>query len=292
MAAQNHGVVTRAGLIARGVPATLIDDRVRTRQLVLLHRGVYALGHAQLTTEGWWAAAVGAHRPPSVLSHASAAALWDLHDAPLRPIHVTVAGRSGARGRRGIRVHRAALGVDEMTSHRRIAVTTVSRTLLDLAASVRGRALEQAVHRAARRRLFDLGEQHAVLARHPRARGASELRRLLDALHGRGTDDFRSPLEVVFAQLCDDHALPRPRINAIILGERVDFSWAGSTLVVETDGFAFHAMPTSFAADRRRDQKLTLAGYTVVRLTYDQVVGDPGGTAKTISALLSQCRVR
>jgi very-short-patch-repair endonuclease len=78
----------------------------------------------------------------------------------------------------------------------------------------------------------------------------------------------------------------------MVLGERVDFTWPGTTLVVETDGFAFHAMPTTFAADRRRDQKLTLAGYTVVRLTYDQVVGDPAATARTVSALLSRCQVR
>lgn len=293
LAAAQHGVVTRAQLLAHDVPATLVDDRVRTRQLVLLHRGVYALGHAQLTAEGWWMAAVGSYRPPAALSHGSAAALWGLSDDGLRrPIHVTVGGRA-ARRRRGVQPHRRAVLVeDEVTVVRGIPVTTVARTILDVAATVRGRALEQVVRRAARRRLFDRRDQVQVLARHPRARGAAELGRLLVALEGRGTADVRSGLEVAFAQLCDDHGLPRPQINAIILGERVDFSWPGTTLVVETDGFEFHAMPTTFAADRRRDQKLTLAGYTVVRLTYDQVVGDPAGAAATVSALLSQCRVR
>jgi hypothetical protein len=292
-AATNHGVVPRATLLGAGVPLTLIDDRVRTRQLVVLHRGVYALGHAQLRPEGWWFAAVAAYGRHGVLSHQSAASLWGLLDAPLRPIHVSLAGRSAARRRRGVRPHRvSALCRDEVTVRDEIPVTTVSRTILDLSAKVRGRRLEQVVRRAARLRLFDLRDQRAVLDRHPRQAGAPELGRLLAAMHGRGTDDLRSRMEIAFAQLCDDYGLPRPVANGVLLGERVDFHWPGTTLVVETDSFEFHAMPTTFANDRRRDQKLTLAGYTVVRLTWDQVTADARATAATVSALLSQRRVR
>jgi hypothetical protein len=292
-AARNHGVVTRAMLLAEGVPLTLIDDRVRTRQLVVLHRGVYALGHARLRPEGWWFAAVAAYGMHAALSHRSAAALWELADAPSFPIHVSLAGRTAARKRRGVRPHRApALCDDEITVRNEIRVTTVARTILDLAADVRGRRLEQVIRRASRRRRFDLTEQRAVLERHPRHRGAPELARLLIALQGRGTDDFRSRMEIAFAQLCDDYAMPRPTLNAVVLGERVDFHWPGTTLVIETDGFEFHSMPTAFVADRRRDQKLMLAGYTVVRLTWDQVAGDAEATAAMVSTLLTQCRVR
>ncbi|HWI72131.1 MAG TPA: type IV toxin-antitoxin system AbiEi family antitoxin domain-containing protein [Baekduia sp.] len=292
-AGRTHGVVSRASLLAAGVPRTLIDDRVRSRRLVVLHRGVYALGHAQLRPEGWWYAAVAAYGDHAALSHGSAAALWDIWDAPLLPVHVSLAGRTAARRRRGVRPRRAPdLVPDELVEVKGIRVTTVARTILDLAAVVRGRRLEQVVRRAARHRAFDLRDQRAVLDRHPRRRGAPELGRLLAALDGRGTDDFRSRMEIAFAQLCDDYGLPRPVVNGLVLGERVDFQWPGTTLLVETDGFEFHAMPTTFGEDRRRDQKLTLAGYTVIRLGYDQVVGDPGATAATVSALLSQCRVR
>jgi hypothetical protein len=292
-AARFHGVVPRATLLAKGVPLTLIDDRVRTRQLVLLHRGVYALGHAQLRSEGWWFAAVAAYGRHAALSHHSAASLWGLLDAPLRPIHVSLAGRTAARRRRGIQPHRpSALCLDEIAVRDEIRVTTVSRTVLDLAATVRGRRLEQVVRRAARLRLFDLRDQHAVLDRHPRRPGAPELGRLLATMSGRGTDDLRSPMEIAFAQLCDDYGLPRPVANGLVLGERVDFHWPGATLVVETDGFEFHAMPTTFANDRRRDQKLTLGGFAVIRLTWDQVTVDARATAATISTLLSQRRVR
>jgi hypothetical protein len=292
-AARNHGVVPRAALLTNGVPLTLIDDRVRTRQLVVLHRGVYAFGHAQLRPEGWWFAAVAAYGCNAALSHHSAASLWGLLDASLLPVHVSLLGRTAARKRRGVRPHRAPeLCLDELAVRNEIRVTTVSRTILDLSAKVRGRRLEQVVRRAARLRLFDLRDQRVVLDRHPRHPGAPELGRLLATMEGRGTDDLRSPMEIAFAQLCDDYGLPRPVANGIVLGERVDFHWPGTTLVVETDSFEFHAMPTTFANDRRRDQKLTLAGYTVVRLTWDQVTADACATAATISALLSQRRVR
>jgi hypothetical protein len=292
-AARFHGVVPRATLLAEGVPLTLIDDRVRTRQLVVLHRGVYALGHARLRPEGWWFAAVAAYGHDAALSHHSAASLWGLLDASLLPVHVSLPGRSSARKRRGVRPHRApALCPEEITVRNEIRVTTVSRTILDLSVKVRGRRLEQVVRRATRLRLFDLRDQHAVLARHPHQPGAPELGRLLATMRGRGTDDFRSSMETVFAQLCDDYGLPRPVVNGLLLGERVDFHWPGTTLVVETDSFEFHAMPTTFADDRRRDQKLALAGYTVIRLTWDQVTADARATAATVSTLLSQRRVR
>ncbi|MCW2983443.1 MAG: hypothetical protein JWR63_1013 [Conexibacter sp.] len=291
LAAERHGVLARRVLREHGIADGTIDDRLRQRRLVSLHRGVYALGHAELRDEGRWLAAVEAYGPSAALSHATAGALWAIHDAPVLPVHVTLAKRSGSARRSGTVPHRVAtMAAGEVVLHRAIRVTSVARTILDLAATVRGRRLEQVVRRASRLRLFDLVEQRAILDRHPRRPGAAELARLLLRLDGRGTDDFRSRMEIAFAQLCDDYTLPRPLINGIVLGERVDFHWPGTTLIIETDGFEFHAMPTTFAEDRRRDQRLALAGYTVVRLTWDQVTGDARATAATVSALLSQCR--
>ncbi len=291
IAARNHGVVSRAAMREAGIPVSIIDERVRMRRLVVLHRGVYALGHAELRAQGWWLAAVEAYGASAALSYGSAGMLWGLLEAPLFDVHVTVAKRSGVGARRRVVVHRVTdLPAAEVTARQGIRVTGVSRTILDLAATVRGRRLEQVVRRASRLRLFDLRDQRAVLARHPRQPGSRELGRLLAALHGRGTDDFRSQMEIAFAQLCDDYGLPRPVVNGLVHGERVDFHWPGTTLVVEIDGFEFHAMPTTFASDRRRDQKLTLAGCTVVRLTWDQVTADARATATTIATLLEQCR--
>jgi predicted transcriptional regulator of viral defense system len=291
LAASHHGVVSRRLLLENGISKDTIDMRLRQRRLVSVHRGVYALGHAQLRPEGRWLAAVEAVGTGAVLSHASAARLWGLDDAALLPTQVTVAKRSGLARRRGLVVHRVSeLPDDEVTARDAIPVTTVARTLLDCAATVRERHLEQLIRRAARLRRFDRREAWSLVERHAQRPGAPSLGRLLVALADRGTADFRSRMEIAFAQLCDDYGLPRPVINGLVLGERVDFRWPGTTLVVETDGFEFHAMPTTFADDRRRDQKLTLAGYRVVRLTWDQVTVEAAVTARMIAALLQQCR--
>ncbi|HEY6759224.1 MAG TPA: DUF559 domain-containing protein [Baekduia sp.] len=88
-------------------------------------------------------------------------------------------------------------------------------------------------------------------------------------------------------QLCDDHDLPRPVTNVTLAGILVDFHWPGTTLVVETDGYAYHSTPTSFERDRDRDQRLTVAGYTVVRFTYKQVTKTPNAVAHRIRRLLT-----
>jgi very-short-patch-repair endonuclease len=292
VAARQHGVAARRQLLDAGVPDHIIDERVRTRRLLVVRRGVYAVGHDQLRREGEWLAAVLALGPGAVLSHRTAAVHWGLEDGPALPIHVLAPNRSGRKRRRGIVAHTGALPPDERAELARIPITSVARTILDAAAGSRTRALEQVVRRASRQRLFDLGEQRTVMERHPRHRGAPVLARLLAELEGKGTAEMRSRMEIAFAELCDDFSVPRPVANRIVEGERVDFSWPGTTLIVETDGFEFHSMPTTFANDRARDQKLTLAGYTVVRLTYRQVTSDRAATVALVGTMLMLQRCR
>jgi hypothetical protein len=288
LAARQYGVVARRQLLDAGVPAHIIDDRVKTQRLLCLHRGVYASGHRELRREGRWLACVLACGPRAVVSHGTAAIHWGLWEGPESPTHITTPRSGGRKQRRGMVAHRADLPADERTERAGIPVTSVARTTLDLAIRVRGRDLEQVVRRSSRRRLFDLVEYRRVVARRPHHPGAPELARLLVALEGRGTDDLRSRMETAFAQLCDDFGLPRPLANRIIEGQRVDFSWPRSTLIVETDSFEFHSMPTTFANDRTRDQKLTLAGYTVLRLTYAQVTADRAATAAVVDTMLQR----
>jgi hypothetical protein len=289
LAARQHGVVARPQLLDLGLSSDLIDLRLRAGRLVSLHRGVYAWGHAQLRPEGRWMAAVLAVGPGAVLSHGHAAANWDLRPGLGGGVHVTLPGRTGRARRRGIRIHRPELfDAADVDVHDGIPTTTVSRTLLDLAVTIRGRQLEQLVRRASQLRRFDLQELRAALERHPRHRGVPEMLRLIARMRGRGTEDLRSELEVHFLQLCDDHGLPHPIVNGHVAGVRVDFHWPSARLVVETDGFEWHATPSTFADDRRRDQRLTLAGYRVVRFTWDEVRGEPARVVRTLVALLSR----
>lgn len=89
------------------------------------------------------------------------------------------------------------------------------------------------------------------------------------------------------AQLCDDHDLPAPLINVVLAGFTVDFFWPGADLVVETDGFTYHSMPTVFESDRNRDQVLMLAGYRVVRFTYNQLTRQRRRSATRLRELLN-----
>src|SRR4051812_5213844 len=137
LAGERHGVVSRRVLRDWGLSAEIIDLRVRQRRLVLLHRGVYALGHAELRREGRWLAAVEAYGPDAALSHRTAAVHWDIDDGPVVPVHVSVVRRSGIARRPGTVIHRVDLRDDEVVVRDGIRTTTVARTLLDVAAQLR-----------------------------------------------------------------------------------------------------------------------------------------------------------
>ncbi len=157
IAGRQYGVVARSQLLALGLSAESIKHRVRAGRLHRLHRGVYAVGHTVLKVEGRWMAATLA--TAGVLSHASAAAAWDLRPLTSGAIHLTVAGDGGRKRRAGLRVHRSrTLGPHDTTTHRGIPITTPARTIIDLASTLSGRPLEQTLDRAEHQRLLDFSE--------------------------------------------------------------------------------------------------------------------------------------
>ena len=169
LAHADHGIVDRAGLHAVGASRTQIGTRIRAGRLIPLHRGVYAVGHSRLTQRGWWLAAVRALGEGAVLSHAHAAALWNLRAPPGGPVHVTT-GPGGRSRRAGLIVHRSrSLRAEHVTLHERIPVTSVARTLSDLAGTVEAAALARAVEAAESLRLLDVPSALAAAAGRPGA---------------------------------------------------------------------------------------------------------------------------
>jgi very-short-patch-repair endonuclease len=290
LAAAQHGPVAHRQLRELGLTNREIGYRLAVGRLHRVFPEVYLVGHKVLPREGRWMAAVLTCGRRAVLSHGDAAAHWDLLPARGRVVHVTTPSRSGRDpDSTRIRLHRVGtLRRWECTLIDGIPTTTVARTLLDLSPSLRPRAIEDVIGRADRLGLFDLVAVRRCLAEHPRQHGAPALRRTLATVTGEGAADVRSALEVRLLQLCDDHALPRPAVNTTVSGVLVDFHWPGTTVVVETDGYAFHSSPTAFERDRERDQHLTLAGYTVVRFTYNQVTQTPEAVAHRIRSLLGR----
>lgn len=286
LAFSQHGVVTFAQLRRAGLGEGAINLRVRNGRLHRLHRGVFALGHARISREGRWLAAVLSLGEGAVLSHVSAAALWGIRHSSSAYVHVTVPSAAGRARRRGIVVHRSlTLVPEDVDAHEAIAVTSVSRTLLDLAGVLAPGRLERAVEQSLASRLFDLRAVDAVLAANPRRPGAATLAEIVARIHDEPSLTRRE-LEALMLDLYAAHGIERPEVNVLIDGIEVDFLWRAHRLVVETDGREWHETPQGFARDRERDERLTVLGYRVVRFTYRRVVDHPDAVAATLRALL------
>ena len=237
-------------------------------------------------------AAVLACGPGAVLSHRSAAALHELRATDRAAIDVTVPGRT-CRKHSGIDLHRSrTLTPEDTTEVDRIPCTTVARTQLDLADVVNRRALERAYDQAEILERFDLRALHDQLARNGGRRALAMVRAILDE-HYSGTTATWSELEERFLALIRSAGAPTPEVNAWVApddGEpaiRVDFIWRARGLIVETDGRRFHNTRRAFETDRRRDQRLTLAGWRVVRVTWGQLTREPEQAAELMIALLA-----
>ena len=94
----------------------------------------------------------------------------------------------------------------------------------------------------------------------------------------------RSELDDRFFALCGEHGIPRPLDNILIEGAEVDFVWRDARLIVEVDGYRYHRSPSAFETDRERDVRLTLAGWTVLRFTWAQVIQRPAWVAAAVRA--------
>ena len=261
IAGRQYGIATLTQLMAAGLSSRAVYRRVGVGRLHRIHRGVYAVGHRALSSEGRWMAAALACGEGAMLSHRSAAELWRLLPATRRWVDVTVPGVGGRTKRRGILVHRSlALTADSNTRHRGIPVTTPARTIAEL----RRVATSDEVRRAAQQAEF-LGLQLDGEA--PRERTRSELERR-------------------FLLLCRRHRLPVPEVNVSVGGYTVDFLWRRRRVIVETDGWQAHRGRTAFEDDRARDVQLRLLGFEVIRFTYRQVTEEPDLVARTLRALL------
>jgi hypothetical protein len=276
LAGRQAGVVSHEQLLGHGLSAEAIKGRREAGRLLPVYRGVYAVGHPAVGSEGRRWAAVLALGVNAVLSHHSAADALGFRTSSSGLIHVTVKGRGGRLHRAGIRVHRPyALPDDEVTTLRGLPITTPARTLLDLAsAGVRGRPLEAALDGAELCGGLDFAELHRLLARYPRRRGTPSLKAQLSRYGG--PVDTRSRLERLVYELCDDRGLPRPLVNTVIEGKVRDFYWPHCRLVVEADSYRWHRSPSALNDDRERDVELTLAGYRVLRFTWEQVTRRQG----------------
>jgi very-short-patch-repair endonuclease len=262
-ARRQHGAVSTGQLHQAGLSDAAVMRRVRSGRLHKLHRGVYAVGHIAPSNQRRWMAAALALGDGAVLSHRSAAALWELLPSTDGPVDISLPSRNGRRRRKGIRIHRPErLPRKETTRRHGIPVTSPARTLADLRSVASDRELRRAVRQADFLGL-PIGPDVEV-------------------------DGTRSELERRFLWLCRRHRLLKPAVNTRIADVTVDFCWMEQKLVVETDGYRSHRGKAAFENDRDRDLKLRAQGFEVVRLSYRQIFDKPSEVIAVLKPLLGR----
>lgn len=281
LAAAQHGRVARRQLLALGLGRRAIQHRVARGRLIPVAHGVYAVGHRLESRPARWMTAVLAAGPGALLSHRAAAAAYGLKGAGR--LEVTVPSR---RRVAGVLVHVAPVAEDERGVVDGVPLTSVARTLLDLAAVLPFDQLRRAVNEAEYRRLTSRTGLPVLMERHPRRPGAVALRAIL-ADRSLGADVDEHELEAGFRSFLAERRLPRPQWHQPLSAYVVDCLWPKARLVVELDGRGAHAMPSRFDADRERDLDLRVAGWTVVRITWRMLHRDADRLERRLRALLA-----
>jgi very-short-patch-repair endonuclease len=285
LAAAQHGVVAVWQVVGLGLNADAIQYRLDMGRLHPVHRGVYAVGYPAQTREALEMAAVLACGEGAVVSHWTAAIRWALLKPRRGPIHATAP--TDHRGHKGIKAHVGRLHSHDKTKRDGIPITSVPRTLLDLAAVADERILKRAVNEAERAGRLNRRAIDQLLERNPRRKGSKALRAVIASV-SPGTRRTRSDLEVAFLEMCRAFGLPRPEPNAKVEGFEVDMYWPQARLIAELDSYEYHRTPAEFERDRRRDAHLKKKRYEVLRVSEGWLEDAPDDVAATVKALLSR----
>lgn len=271
------GLVTRTQAIAYGVPARTVARRVSSGAWRARHPGVYLVAGHRVTDEtrvraAWlWGGARSAVTGP-------AAAYW-LGMRPGAPAEVllTVPTTVQRAHRPGVRLRRRTLDPADRVVHRGIVVTATPLTVLETAAALGGTEGPAFLDRALQR-WVSYDELHAAYCRVAGTPGIAAAVRLLVAAGDRAD----SALERRLLRLLREARLPG-LVRAMPFGPwTVDLAFPAARVAVEVDGWAWHSDPERFLADRRKQNALVAAGWTVLRFTWSDVHDRPGETVARI----------
>lgn len=268
IAGRQFNRISREQLRAAGLSNAAIRRRLANGRLVVVEHAVLAVAPA-LEHDPWgrWMAATLTH-PGSALSRLTAAVASELlsREGPL--ITITRAGSGGPRRHGNVVVHRSTTLDGDVTTLNGIPITTVERTLVDIAGEVSDRALARAVREAVRLERTTLHELGDSLGRFRGRRGIRRLAETLARYSGLPLERARSGAEVRALEVLRDASFPMPRLNVAVAGEEADLSWPESRLIVEIDGGPFHL---DAGEDARKEAIWRAAGWTVRRIPSDHV---------------------
>lgn len=289
-AAHQRGRITRAQLLAIGIPDRAMYRLVASGHLIRRRRAVYAVGHAAPVELAAETEALLACGDGAALSHLTAGRMWQI--LPLRDrgpdrdrlVHVTVPHRHGASPP-GVCVHRSnTLKPTSVGLLHDLPITSPGRTLLDLAEELDDRELDWATDEAMQRELVSPGPLIRYARQNFGRRGAGRLARA--ATRHKPTGVTRSSAEKRFRQLIRDAGLPEPQTNVRLHGYEVDCYWPEYNLAVEVDSYRWHASKPKFEHDSTKGSTLVAAGVVLMRVTWQQMDHTPYAVvARTAQAL-------
>lgn len=285
------GLATARQLRALGLSPSAIGRRCQAGRLHTVHRGIYAVGHRGLGPTGVRLAALWACGPRACFGIRTAAALGGLLADPRGRFDVIVPGRGTLRGPPNVDLHRTRrLPPEQITTAHGLPVTSVARTLVDLAGVVSETTLKRAIHEAEIQRTLDVNEVLAVIAQLQTRPGVGILRNVLNHGDAAPTADA---FVTVFLALCREHGLPQPTVNLhedtglTALGQ-LDLAYRAHRVIIELDGAQTHMTRKQFEEDRRRDSYLAARGWQTLRYTWHRVTRDQRAVAAEIKAVLAQ----
>jgi hypothetical protein len=279
LASSAKGVVARRELLRAGVSADEIHHRLLSGSLIREYPGVYRVGHRAPNVESSYMAAVKACGEGALLGGLAAAHLLGLikGKAPAPEVTTPTERRiKGVRTRRSVAVCRA-----DATKWRGIPVTSVPRTLIDIAPRLSPDRLARACHEAGVLHKTTPHQVERILR--PNAPGAAKLRAVM-----RGdTKVLLSKLERKFLERLKAASFPLPETNKPAGGRRVDCRWPEHNLTVELDSYTYHSSRDAWENDRRREREAYARGDNFRRYTWGDVFEHPSQMMYELGELLA-----
>jgi very-short-patch-repair endonuclease len=286
-AVRKSKVATVADWRAAGITENRLKTLVRSGRVVRVRRGVYATrpaieyaaANARRTHALQVAAIATAIGRDAVASHHSAALMHGLNllNEPANVVTLTrpPAHRTGREPSDGVRFHLAKLPADHVTSRYGLLVTTVARTVVDLARTSPFVDGVVAADSALQAELTTKGELAAVVAACPRWPGIQQARRVIDFSDERADSVLESCARVTFAEA----GLEAPELQVTVHSPdwsfRVDFCWPEHRVIAEADGLAKYDGRKDLARQFERDRLLRDAGYQVIHFTWHELTRSP-----------------
>ncbi len=272
IAGEQFNRISRPQLEALGLGPNAIKHRVASGRLVVVEHGVFAV--PPVLEHDRWGCWMGATLTQlgSSLSHVAAAVARGALSYEDPFISITRPGNGGPRRYGDLLVHYSALLDGEVTTFKGIPITTVSRTLIDIAGQVSDPALARAVRESVRLKDVTLHQLGDALGRYRGRRGVRALGDTVARYSGLPIHRAKSGAEIRALEVLRDARRRMPRLNVRVAGEEADLSWPAWRLIVEIDGDPFHQ---DKGEDARKDNAWREAGWVVRRVPSDDVYERP-----------------